>query len=174
MGSRGFWCLVQQVSGWFGMPQSFFGDKGPEFRSAVFHEICCLLGTSVKHSTANTPHIHGDVERRNRIFNDVLRTLSQERFPYLLAQWDEHIKLIQFTLSAAVACRLSSSFSGEILAHHSLLISLRLYCPAVDPKSLDLVLSFQNCLRQAWGVGREEQVQAVEAMDKLRDPTVQY
>ncbi len=28
--------FVQQVFCWFGMPQTFFSDKGPEFRSAVF------------------------------------------------------------------------------------------------------------------------------------------
>jgi transposase InsO family protein len=97
--------FVQQVFCWFGMPQSFFSDKGPEFRSAVFHEICRMLGTTVKHSTSNTPHSHGDVERQNRIVNDVLRTMSQDQFPDLLAQWDEHVKLIQFTLNSAVVHR---------------------------------------------------------------------
>jgi hypothetical protein len=167
--------FVQQVFCWFGMPQSFFSDKGPEFRSAVFHEICRMLGTSVKHSTANTPHSHGDVERQNRIINDVLRTMSQDQFPDLLARWDEHIKLIQFTLNAAVVHRHGMSplffFFGR---NPRVPLTVDLPVAATDPQSMDFVLSFQNRLRQAWDVGREGQVQMVAAMDKLRDPTLQY
>ena len=59
--------FVEHVFCWFGMPQSFLSDRGPQFRSAVFHEICNMLGSSVKHSTPHTPHSHGDVERQNRI-----------------------------------------------------------------------------------------------------------
>ena len=164
--------FVQQVFCWFGMPQTFFSDKGPEFRSAVFHEICRMLGTTVKHSTANTPHSHGDVERQNRIINDVLRTISQEQFPDLLAQWDEHIKLIQFTLNAAVVHRHGMSplffFFGR---HPRIPLTADLPSTAADPQSLEFVQAFQTRLRQALDVG---QVQMVEAMDKLRDPTLQY
>jgi hypothetical protein len=167
--------FVQQVFCWFGMPQSFFSDKGPEFRSAVFHEICRMLGTTVKHSTSNTPHSHGDVERQNHIVNDVLRTMSQDQFPDLLAQWDEHVKLIQFTLNSAVVHRHGMSplffFFGR---HPRIPLTADLPSSAVDPQSLEFVLSFQTRLRQALGVGREGQVQMVEAMDKLRDPTLQY
>ena len=167
--------FVQHVFCWFGMPQSFFSDKGPEFRSAVFHEICRLLGTTVKHSTANTPHSHGDIERQNRIINDVLRTLAQEQFPDLLAQWDEYVKLIQFTLNSAIVHRHGMSplffFFGR---HPRIPLTMDLPATSIDPLSLDFVLSFQNRLRQAWDVGREGQVQMVEAMDKLRDPSLQY
>ena len=167
--------FVQQVFCWFGMPQSFFSDKGPEFRSAVFHEICRMLGTTVKHSTSNTPHSHGDVERQNHIVNDVLRTMSQDQFPDLLAQWDEHVKLIQFTLNSAVVHRHGMSplffFFGR---HPRIPLTADLPSSAVDPQSLEFVLSFQTRLRQALDVGREGQVQMVEAMDKLRDPTLQY
>ncbi len=59
----------------------------------MFQEICSMLGTTVKHSTAKTPHSHGDVEQQNLFINYVLRTLSQDQIPDLLAQWDEHVKL---------------------------------------------------------------------------------
>jgi hypothetical protein len=45
---------------------------------------------------------------------------------------------------------------------------------ALDPHSLEFVLAFKTRLRQALDVGREGQVQMVEDMDKLRDPTLQY
>ncbi len=81
--------FVEHVFCWFGMPQSFLSDQGPQFRSAVFLEICNMLGSSVKHSTPHTPHSHGDVKRQNRIINDILSTLSQSQYPDLLATWDQ-------------------------------------------------------------------------------------
>lgn len=167
--------FVEHVFCWFGMPQSFFSDKGPEFRAAVFHEICQLLGTTVKHSTPHTPHSHGDVERQNRIVNDILRTLSQEQFPDLLARWDEHIKLIQFVLNTSVVHRHGMSplffFFGR---HPRIPLTSNLPAQSLDPMALEFVQSFQTRLQQALDMGREGQVRMVAAMDKERDPNLQY
>jgi len=166
--------FVQHVFCWFGMPQSFFSDKGPEFRSAVFHEICQLLGTSVRHSTVNTPHSHGDVERQNRIVNDCLRTV-QTSFPHLLARWDEHAKLIQFALNSSIVHRHGMTplffFFGR---HPRTPLTSALSAAAVDPRSLEFVQAFQTRLQQALDLGREGQIKMVEDMDRRRDPTLHY
>ena len=57
--------FVDHVFCWFGVPTAILSDRGPQFRSAVWHQIWLLLGTTVKHSTPHTPHSHGDVELQN-------------------------------------------------------------------------------------------------------------
>ena len=64
--------FVEHVFCWFGVPSAILSDSGPQFRSAIWHQIWMLLGTTVKHSTPHTPHSHGDVERQNRIINEML------------------------------------------------------------------------------------------------------
>ena len=71
---------IKHVFPWFGLPASLLSDRGPQFRSKLWHEIWRLLGTTVKHSTPHTPHSHGHVERANRIINEMLRTLRVQ-FP---------------------------------------------------------------------------------------------
>ena len=56
--------FVEHVFCWFGVPSAILSDRGPQFRSAIWHQIWMLLGTTVKHSTPHTPHSHGDVERQ--------------------------------------------------------------------------------------------------------------
>jgi len=43
--------LIDELYCWFGMPISILTDRGAQFQSAVFHEICTLLGMSIRHST---------------------------------------------------------------------------------------------------------------------------
>mmetsp|Transcript_56439 Transcript_56439/g.118025 ORF Transcript_56439/g.118025 Transcript_56439/m.118025 type:complete len:232 (-) Transcript_56439:40-735(-) len=73
--------------------------------------------------------------------------------------------------SIAMACRPCSFFFGR---NPRTPLTVDLPASAVDPTSLDFVLSFQNRLQQALDVGREGQVRMVAAMDHLRDPTLQY
>jgi hypothetical protein len=84
-------------------------------------------------------------------------------------------QLIQFTLNAAVVHRHGMSplffFFGR---HPRIPLTADLPSTAADPQSLEFVQAFQTRLRQALDVGREGQVQMVEAMDKRRDPTLQY
>ena len=159
--------FVEHVFCWFGMPQSFLSDRGSQFRSAVFHEICNMLGSSVKHSTPHTPHSHGDVERQNRIINDILRTLSQLQYPDLLATWDQYAKLIQFALNTAVVERHGMTplffFFGR---HPRIPAAVNLPFSALDPLSLEFVEAFQTRLQQALDLGREGQVRMVAAMDQ--------
>jgi hypothetical protein len=93
--------FVDNVVCWFGLPTVIFSDRGPQFRSAVWHELWSLLGTTVKHSTPHTPHSHGDVERQNRVVNEMLRTMMQTQFADLLPRWDEHIKILQLAMNSA-------------------------------------------------------------------------
>ena len=55
--------LVKEVLRWFGVPLSLHLDQGRNFESAVFSEMCSLLGTR---TTPLHPQSDGMVERINR------------------------------------------------------------------------------------------------------------
>jgi transposase InsO family protein len=167
--------FVDQVFCWFGVPKSILSDRGPQFRAAVWHQIWALLGTTVKHSTPHTPHSHGDVERQNRIINEMLRTMLHSQFAELLPRWNEYIKLIQFAMNNALVNRTGMTplffFFGR---HPRVPASLDLPQTSLDPRSLEFVTAFQNRVQQALDKGKESQVQLIRDMAPRRDPTVQF
>jgi transposase InsO family protein len=162
--------FLEHVFCWFGMPQSLTSDRGPPFQSAVFHEIFQLLGTSLKHSTPHCPHSHGDVERQNRILNELQRALCMDQFPSLAARWDEYAKLLQFTLNSATVSRHGMSplffWTGR---QPRLPAALALPETSLDPTSLEFVESFRSRWQEALDVGRISQIKMIQAMDAHRD-----
>jgi len=167
--------FVDNVICWFGVPAVLFSDRGPQFRSAVWHEIWKLLGSSVKHSTPHTPHSHGDVERQNRIINEMLRTMLQTQFADMLPRWDEHMKVLQFAMNSAFVTRTGMTplyfFFGR---HPRVPASLTLPHSSLDHRSLEFAASFQNRVQQARDLGRAGQISMIRSMDKKRDPSVQF
>lgn len=167
--------FVDHVFCWFGIPKSILSDRGPQFRAAIWHQIWELLGTTVKHSTPHTPHSHGDVERQNRIINEMLRTMLHSQFAELLPRWNEYIKLIQFAMNNALVNRTGMTplffFFGR---HPRVPASLDLPQTSLDPRSLEFVTAFQNRVQQALDRGKESQVQLIRDMAPRRDSTVQF
>lgn len=167
--------FIDHVFCWFGLPTTILSDRGPQFRAAVWHQIWELLGTTVKHSTPHTPHSHGDVERQNRIINEMLRTMLHSQFPDILPRWNEYIKLIQFAMNNALVTRTGMTplffFFGR---HPRVPASLHLPQTSLDPRSLEFVVSFQNRVQQALDKGKEGQVQLIRDMAPRRDPAVQF
>jgi hypothetical protein len=167
--------FVDNVFCWFGLPTAILSDRGPQFRAAVWHQIWVLLGTSVKHSTPHTPHSHGDVERQNRIINEMLRTMLHSQFPDLLPRWNEYVKLIQFAMNNALVTRTGMTplffFFGR---HPRVPASLNVPQTSLDPRSLEFVTAFQNRVQQALDRGREGQVQLIRDMAPRRDQAVHF
>jgi len=128
----------------------------------------------VRHSTPHTPHSHGDVERQNRIINDLLRT-SFERYPDIRPKWETYAKILQFTMNSQVVERHGMTplffFYGR---HPRMPSSLSLPTVVMDPLSLEFVESFSTRLQQALDVGRECQVRMAEALDAKRDARYAY
>mmetsp|Transcript_5617 Transcript_5617/g.17995 ORF Transcript_5617/g.17995 Transcript_5617/m.17995 type:complete len:941 (-) Transcript_5617:11-2833(-) len=168
--------FIDHVFCWFGLPDTILSDRGPQFRAAVWHNIWRLLGTTVKHSTPHTPHSHGDVERQNRIINEMLRTMFQStHFKDLLPCWDEHVALIQFAMNNAVVGRTGMTplffFSGR---HPRVPATLGAPSELQDVTSWEFVQAIQNRLQQARDAGRLGQIRMIERMDRRRDSKVQY
>ena len=62
--------LVKDVVCWFGAPVLIHSDQGRNFESALFTEMCQLLGMKKTRTTAYHPESDGIVERLNRTLED--------------------------------------------------------------------------------------------------------
>ena len=79
--------LVKEVVCRFGAPVLIHSDQGRNFESALFTEMCQLLGMKKTRTTAYHPESDGMVERLNQTFEDQLAKFVD----YHQKDWDEHI-----------------------------------------------------------------------------------
>ena len=165
----------EHVFCWFGVPKVLLSDRGPQFRSGFWHELWALLGTTVKHSTPHTPHSHGDVERQNRVINEMCRSLLQEQFTALHSSWDEYVKLIQFTMNTTVVGRTGMTplffFFGR---QPRVPATLDMPTTSLDPASIEFVESFRSRLQAARDQARMEQCTLLKTLNSRRDPRLQF
>jgi cleavage and polyadenylation specificity factor subunit 1 len=70
-------CADAVVRHWvvrFGLPEVIISDRGPQFTSAIWADLCLLLGISHRLTTAYHPQSNGMVERFHRQLKDALRS----------------------------------------------------------------------------------------------------
>ena len=60
----------------FGLPRQIHSDKGRNFESKLFYELCKLAGINKSHTSAFHPQSDGQVERLNRTILQMLRTTA--------------------------------------------------------------------------------------------------
>ena len=73
-------CVSAFIHNWvalFGCPEKIFCDRGTQFTSSLWHEMCRFLGCQIKHSTAYHPQAQGLVERLNRSLKNSLRAYEE-------------------------------------------------------------------------------------------------
>jgi len=79
--------LVDRVFSYFGSPIQILSDRGRNFESRLFNEMCRRLGVDHLRTTVFKPSTNGLVERFHRTLNSVLGKVvsSNQR------DWDEHL-----------------------------------------------------------------------------------
>ena len=76
----------------FGLPKVMISDRGPQFASKVFQELCSHLGVKSKLSTAFHPQTDGQTERMNQEIEAYLRIYCSNH----PETWTDHIPLMEF------------------------------------------------------------------------------
>lgn len=77
----------------FGLPRAMISDRGPQFASHVFQELCERLGIKSRLSTAYHPQTDGQTERMNREIEAYLRIYCGSH----PESWMDHLADIEFS-----------------------------------------------------------------------------
>jgi len=82
----------------FGVPLSMHTDQGKNFESALWKELCTILGIKKTRTTAYRPQSDGYIERFNRTMWSMLRATIQEK----KQDWDLLVPILAMAYRASV------------------------------------------------------------------------
>ena len=82
----------------YGLPKKIHHDRGPEFNSKLFKELHRLLGIKASNTTPYHPMGNGLVERMNRTFCNMLKTLPEKE----KKNWKVHLPKLSFAYNSTV------------------------------------------------------------------------
>jgi Integrase core domain len=91
-------CAAALFSGWisrYGVPRVLTSDRGPQFVSEVWANVCQQLGICHKTTTAYHPQANGLVERLHRQLKEALRARLAG------VEWEQHLPWVLLGLRAA-------------------------------------------------------------------------
>ena len=89
--------FLQNVFRLHGLPESIVSDRGATFSSAWWKELCRLMRTDLKLSTAFHPQTDGQTERTNQFIEHYLRC----EVDYLQSDWAEKLDTAEFAYNNA-------------------------------------------------------------------------
>ena len=89
----------------FGCPKQIFTDRGTNFCSSLFCELCRRLGIDKKQTTAYRPSANGQAERMNRVLGQALRSILLATARKDQREWDDKLQLI----AGAIRCTVNRS-----------------------------------------------------------------
>ena len=81
-----------------GLPSSIVSDRGTQFTSDLWRNLCKSLGIKAKLSTAYHPESDGETERANQVMEQYLRAFVN----YLQDDWAEWLPLAEFAANNLV------------------------------------------------------------------------
>ena len=90
--------FVNEVIAKHGTPLRLLTDRGTQFTSNMFREVCKLLQIRQIMTQSYNPKANGMAERPHRVINDILSHFVQED-----KEWDEMIPLVSLAMNSAVS-----------------------------------------------------------------------
>ena len=90
--------IVEEFVARFGVPLQLHSDQGRNLKSAVFSNICNILGIDKTRTTALHPESDGMVERFNRTLENQLAIFGEHH----QRDWDDHIPLLLMSYRSAI------------------------------------------------------------------------
>ena len=106
LNTKGFAELfIREVFVHYGMPAGIVSDRGKQWRSSFFQELCALCGIFLALSTSHHPQTNGLVERYNEVIEAALRN-------YVSADhrdWHLYLPFVEFALNCTWNAALQST-----------------------------------------------------------------
>lgn len=90
--------VVEQFICKLGTPRQLHTDKGTNFESHLFKQVCKLLGIDKTRTTSRRPQSDGMVERFNRTLEQMLRMYVSNK----QADWDKHLPYVMLAYRSTV------------------------------------------------------------------------
>ena len=90
--------FMQNVWRLHGLPHTLISDRGTQFTSKLFSEVCAHLGVQQALSSAFHPQSDGQTERANRVMEEVLRHYVNPTQD----DWDEYLPCVEFAINNSV------------------------------------------------------------------------
>ena len=82
--------LVEQVFCRYGFPAKILSDKGSNFESKLFQEMCRVMGVTKLRTSSYRPSCNGLIERFHRCLHAMLTKVMSEN----QKDWDEHLNYV--------------------------------------------------------------------------------
>ena len=82
----------------FGFPKRIHHDRGKEFNNNLFKELHRLGGISISNTTPYHPMGNGQLERMNRTFINMLKSLSKDQ----KRDWKNHLPMLSFAYNSTI------------------------------------------------------------------------
>ena len=83
----------------FGLPKILISDRGPQFASKVFQELCSRLAIKSKMSTAFHPQTDGATERVNRSVVQMIRSVIRPD----QKDWKQALPMVEFAINSSIS-----------------------------------------------------------------------
>ena len=90
--------LVEQVFCRYGFPVELLSDKGSNFESRFFQEMCRVMGVTKLRTSSYKPSCNGLIERFHRCLHAMLTKVMSEN----QKDWDEHLPFVLSAYRASV------------------------------------------------------------------------
>ena len=90
--------FVDYVWRYHGLPRKLISDRGTQFTSSMFRDICSLLNIEQGLSSAFHPQSDGQTERLNRVMEETLRHYVNPTQD----DWDRWLPVVEFALNNSV------------------------------------------------------------------------
>ena len=103
--------LVRQVICQWGVPMFIHSDRGTQFQSDLFQQLCPCLGFTETKTTVYRPQSDGMIERINRTTEEMLSTYVAES----QRDWDKYMYLLLVFSAYRTSTHDSTDFSPALL-----------------------------------------------------------
>ena len=90
--------LVKHIVSKHGLPKAILTDRGSNFMSKLFSNICHYLGIDRKLTTAYYPQTDGQTEKFNRTLRGMIRNYVKDNHE----NWEDVLELVCFAYTASV------------------------------------------------------------------------